>query len=773
MEQKRDAGELNLEKFFQIIKNYKWLIISLILVTTLFMFVKLYFTPSIYQSSSILEVKSKSKGTSPNDLLLNSFSFGSSAGKTEKETEILQTFPVNKKALEKVHLEVNYYKTEAYKDVEIYKNTPITIKNIKINNGDLIGKKFTIVPKQKGFSLRYPSSIKESIFSLLDDKNGVGSDKLFAYDKEIKNKDFSFIVHKNFDFKKSIKVKFNGNNRLVFDEIVRKNLKISQMSPDTPLIKISYEDNIPERASAYIDALVESFIDESINAKNEQNNKILTFINERLDSIRKELEDSESKLKNFKIKNKIVASSSQATSYIKKLADLEVQISENQLKEKLLENLIIFARHNQSLDSIAPSLVELHDKPTIALITSLQSLQLQESELRVEFTEKYPKLINLRRQILNIRKKIILNMKNLKSSVKAKNSFLVQKKRSLEQQIQYLPVKEKKMVNIKRGYEVSSSMYNYLLKKKTESELLIVSTLSDYKVLDKAHTLPKSIKPKRTLMMIASPLVGLLVGIVLAIMLQGFNTKINSKEELENLGDYPLLGVVPELNKKSVQLEVYNEKNSPFTESYRTLRSYLPKKDEEGLAKVILLTSIEANEGKTTITANLAAITQMAGSKSIILNLDLRKPNLHGYFDLRNNKGMSSYLSGEDTVQDIIFATKYTNLHVITSGPIPENPAELILSSRLTELLDILKKRYDYIFIDSAPVGLVSDTIHLMKLADLNLIVFREGKAEKSFVSVLENISEKNNLKNIGFILNHSSTKNSKDAYGYGYGYGK
>ncbi len=769
MEHKQDKGELNLEKFFKIIKRYKWLIISLTLIITLLMFIKLYFTPSIYQANGILEIKSKSKEATPNDLLLNAFSFGTNSGKTEREIEVLQTFPVNKKALEKVHLEVSYYRTEMYKDIEIYKNTPITISNIDIKNRELIGKKFTIIPKKRGFTLSYPSS---SIFSILDNEDELES-KVFNYDKEIKTKDFSFIVHKNFDFKEPIKVKFNGDSRLIFDEIVKKRLKISQISPDSPLIKISYEDNIPERASAYIDALMNSFIEESINVKNEQNNKILEFINERLDSIRKELENSETKLKDFKIKNKIVESSSQANNYIAKLADIEVQISENQLKEKLLENLIIFAQHNQILDSIAPSLAELNDKPTIQLIESLQALQLKEGELKVEYTDKFPKLINIRKQILNIRKKIILNMKNLKSSIKEKSSFLLEKKRKLEQQIQHLPIKEKKMVNIKRGYEVSSSMYNYLLKKKTESELLIVSTLSDYRVVDRAHTLHKPIKPKRTLIMIASPLAGLLIGVVLAIILQGFNTKINSKEELESLGDYPLLGIVPELNKKSVQLEVYSEKNSPFTESYRTLRSYLPKKDESGLAKVILLTSIEANEGKTTITANLAAITQMAGYKSIILNLDLRKPNLHTYFGLRNSRGMSSYLSGEDTIQDIIFATKYTNLHVITSGPVPENPAELILSPRLNELLDILKRRYDYIFIDSAPVGLVSDTIHLMKLADLNLVVFREGKAEKSFVSILKDISQKNNLKNIGFILNHSSRKNSKDTYGYGYGYGK
>ncbi len=764
MEQKKDDSELNLEKFFKIIKNYKYLILFLTLITTLLMFVKLYFTPSIYQASSILEVKTKSKGALPNDLLLNTLSFSGGTGKTEKEIEILQTFLVNKEALKKVNLEVSYYKTKDYRDIELYTDTPITIKNIKIYNEDFIGVKFTILPKKRGFSILLPLSIKEA--------EELNSDKVFAYNEEIKNKLFSFTIDKKYEFKEAIKVSLNGDNRILFEEVVKPKLKVSQMSPDTPLIKILYEDNIPQRATAYLNALMESFIEQSVNTKNEQNNKILTFINERLSSIRSELETSESKLENFKRKHKIVNSSSQATSYIKKLADLEVQISENQLKERLLQNLIIFARHNQSLDSIAPSLVELNDKPTIGLITSLQSLQLQEGELKVEYTDQFPKLINIRRQISNIRKKIILNIKNLKSSIKQKNRFLIQKKKKLEKKIQKLPVKEKQMVNIKRGYTVSSTMYNYLLKKKTESELLIVSTLSDYKIIDKAHALKNPIKPKKTLLMVASALIGLFIGILLSVILQGFNSKINSKEELENLGDYPLLGIVPELKKKSVQLEVYSEKNSPFTESYRTLRSYLPTKDERGLAKIILLTSIEANEGKTTITANLAAITQMAGSKSIILNLDLRKPNLHGYFGLRNNKGMSSYLRGEDTVQDIIFATKYTNLHVITSGPIPENPAELILSPRLPELLDVLKRRYDYIFLDSAPVGLVSDTIHLMKLSDLNLIVFREGKAEKSFVSVLQDISEKNNLKNIGFILNHSSAKNSKDTYGYGYGYG-
>ena len=161
----------------------------------------------------------------------------------------------------------------------------------------------------------------------------------------------------------------------------------------------------------------------------------------------------------------------------------------------------------------------------------------------------------------------------------------------------------------------------------------------------------------------------------------------------------------------------------------------------------------------------------MAGYKSIILSLDLRKPTLHNYFDLSNEKGMSSYLMGEDSIQDIIFATKHTDLHVITSGHVPNNPSELILSNKLTELLELLKTRYDYIFIDSAPIGLVSDNIHLMKLADQNLLVVRENYAEESFLSSLDNIIQKNQLQNIGLVLNRSKSKTK--SYGYGYGYGK
>lgn len=771
MEKNINNDELNLEKLYTIIGKYKWLIIIFILIATILMFTKLYFTPSTYISKSILEIKSSSKPKMPNDILLSALSFGGS-GKVEKEIELLKTFLVNAKALDKVDLSVQYFEIESYKDIESYKTSPIKVEDITLFNENIIGKKITLHPYKNYFTLSVENSLKDTILQFFTPEKYIelDSNKKHYYGKNIKNDFFKLTVNKNKYFNQETKFTLCGSSRMIYDKIIKKSLQIQQINPDAPLIEISYTDHIPKKADDYINALSLSFIAMSVKTKNEQNNKVLTFINEQLDKTKDTLQSSENKLERYKVNHKIIEPSIQAKKYIEKLSELEIKLSENMLKQKLIKNLLSFARTNRNLDAIAPSLMELNDKPTLQLIATLQSIQLQESNLKTELTDQHPKLMTVRKQMQHINNKIIYNLKNLKSLIIQKNTSLLSEKVIYESKIESLPREEKNIVNINRDYKVSSNMYNYLLKKKTENELLIVSMLADYKIIDKAYTAQKPIKPKKALMMIVAPLIGLLFGIIFATILNGLNKKISTKEDLEALIDFPILGIIPKLQQKVVGLETYNNPNSPFTESYRSLRSNLPAK-EEGRAKIIVITSTVAGEGKTTVTSNLAAVCQMANYKSIILNLDLRKPTLHKHFDLNNNKGMSSYLEGKDTIQDIIFATKHTNLHIITSGPIPDNPSELILSNRFSELLDVLKTRYDYIFIDSAPIGLVSDAISIMKIADSNLVVFSENHAEKSYADSIKNMAEKNHLRNIGLVLNKSSSKNNK-SYGYGYGYG-
>ena len=768
MSNSKSNDEFNLEKFYTMLVKHKWLIIIIMLLSTILMAMNLYFKPSTYRTNSIIEIKSKSKSASPNDFLLNALSMGSS-GKVEKEIEILRTYLVQKDALERVNFQVSYFKNRDYRKIELYNNSPISLKKIAVLDKHYLGKDFILTPKKNGFTLQLKESIiKRFIFNA---HAIIDNNKLYRYDEPITTEAFEFTVHQNRQFSDPIIFHLNGTNREIYDKMMQKKLNISQINQAAPLINISFDDTIPKRAENYVNAIMESFINQSINSKNEQSNKILAFINGKLDEIRSELQHSENKLEDFKVAHNVIAPLTQSKKFIEKLSEIEIELSENSLQQKLVTNLLTFARNNKNLDAIAPSLMQLNDKPTLQLITTLQSLQITKANLLTELTEAHPKVITVKKQMQHIRQKIIYNIKNLRALIQQQSKSLEAEKRSYEAKIQKLPTKEKNLVNMQRDYKVSSTLYNYLLKKKTESELLIVSTLSDYKIIDKAHTIEKEVKPKRTLMMVVAPLIGLFLSVIFSTILESLNSKISNKKELLSVTDLPLYGIIPELKKKELKVEIFDEKNIHFTESYRSLRTNLPIKKANGEANIIVITSTIAEEGKTTITANLAGVCQMAGNKSIILNLDLRKPTLHTYFNLSNQKGMSSYLAGKESIQDIIFATKYTDLHVITSGPVPSNPSELILSSRLNELLDILKQRYDYIFIDSAPIGLVSDSLVLMKRADMNLVVFRENYAEKSFIESLHNLIEKNRLNNIGLVLNRSKSKNSRNEYGYGYGY--
>ena len=763
--------EMNLEKLFNTIKIYKWLIIGLTFLSTLFMALNLYFTPSVYVSTTILEKTKEQKGIQA-DLLLSSFTMGASA-KVAREIELLKTFSINNEALKKVNFQTRFYLHKHYKNIEIFENVPIEITNIEVFNQQILNREMILSSKNGGYTLELKTSLKDKLFNFFfsDSLFSIDSEKVYALNELIDLKYFRFMITQKSFITEPIHFMICGDNRKVYDKTISKNLTVVQLQEKTPLILISYQDTVPLRANAYIDALSQSFIEQSILLKNQQNNKIIAFIDEQLDAIRGTLKKSENKLENYQVLNKVIQPSIQAKSYIKELSNIEIKISENKLKKRLVDNLISVTKNSTSLDSIAPSLMELNDVASIQLVKTLQNLQMKEDEYTTEYTDEFPKLRSIRKQIYYIRQKILANIKNLKRNIISKSSSLYREKQSYEKKLDSLPTKEKKVVNIKRDYQVSSTMYNYLLKKKTENQLIVVGTLSDYRIIDVAHNSEKPIKPKRALLMIVAPLIGLLLGIILAVIFQGLNKKIMDRKDVEGLTDYSIYGIIPKIKKKFIGLEVFNAPHSPFTESYRSLRNNIQIKERHDRANIILVSSLIAGEGKSTTVANLSSVFQMAGYKSIVLSLDLRKPTLHTYFNLSNDVGISGYLKGDNSINEIIFTTKHENLHIIPSGPIPINPSELILSNRLKELIALLESQYDYIFIDTAPIGLVSDSIYLMKQADLNLIVLRENYAEKTFIQEMENILEKNRVENVGLILNASLSRNTNNAYGYGYGY--
>jgi len=770
-------NEINLKELFNTLLKYKWSILLITLTFTLLTYIYLYFKPSIYRSSSLIEVKSNvQKQVEEGAFLDDRSSSTKGEEKIDKEIELLQTFYINNKVLNKVNLQTQYFIDYKHKKVEIYENIPIKIKNITIFGQDAIGKIITIVPVKNGFYLKVSKSIFQkyinkirSLFISNDKKLfTLNEKKLYKYNMPIETKYFELTIQRLHKFENPIYFILHGNNRQVFD-IFKKSLIISQVSQEAPLIKVEFEDTVPKRADEYTNNLINIFVEQSIEDKSKKFSQLIDFINKQLIQIKKELNTYETKLEDYQKEHQAIQPSLQGGRFISEISKIENEISEYKLKEKLISNILLLTKSSNNIDTISSSLAKLEDRPTLALINKLQEVQIKEEELRAKYSSLHPSLRPIRKQIHHIQKSIMQNVKNLKLRITQKINSLNKLKKSYNKKLNQLPTKERKLIGLKRDYEVTSRIYDLLLKKKSETEIAKVATQSNYRVIDHAHNMGIPVRPKRLLVFIIGVLLGLIFGILQALTRNILDDKINSKKELEELTNLPLYGILPNIKKKNIKIEVLADPKSPYAEAHRSLRTNLQFTQNTNKAHVILITSTIMGEGKSTTVANLSAIFNLAGYKCVVINLDLRKPTLHKFFNVDNSIGMSTYLSGRSKIEDIIVPTDYEGLDVITSGPIPPNPSELIMTDKMQELIDELKEEYDYIFIDSAPLGLVTDTMNLMPYADINLIIFRENYALKSFAKDLNSLVERHDLKHIGLVLNGSDM--SSGSYGYGYGY--
>jgi len=766
------SQELTFKDIINILKKYKWSILIITILTSLLSYTYTYFKTPVYQSYSIIKVKSN-KTVNSDDIINSTISTTNSKDVLE-EISLLKTFKINSKALDNVDFKTRYFIEKDYKKIEIYnEELPIEISETEILDGEILGRTLTIFPTQNSYSIKYDipyqAKIKQKVFQ--SKPFFFEEMKNLNYGESVNNTYFKFRLKKKYNFNKPIYVLLGGEKRDIFEQQIRHNLNIVQLEKDTSLIKISFEDTIPKRANHYVDSLTKSFIDYSIENKNTQNNQTLKFITEELENIKKELKQSELNLESHQVTKNIVEPSVQAGIYIKNLSDIDIEISENKLKKKLVMNLINFVRNNYNLDAIAPSISKLDDENTLRLITKLQDEQLIEEELIQEYTDEYPKLKSTRKQINNIRNKIIDNLQSLQTNIDYENENLTKRKNSYEKDMETLPSKERELVNIKRNYEVKSSMYEYLLKKQAENKIVQLATFSDYQIIDNAYNNNIPIKPKKTFTLVIGIILGLILGLILAFFRHTKNHYIHNKNELENLTSLPIYGTIPYYKQKKYAINVHKEVKSPFSEAYRTLRTNLQFMSQEAKGTTILLTSTIPNEGKSTTAANLATILEMAKYKTVVINFDLRKPTLHKFFDTPNDKGVSNYLGGQYKLKDIIVTTEFANLDIIPSGSTPIDPSELILSKELPKLFIELKELYDYIIIDTAPIGIVNDTKLLMQYCDLNLIIVREDYAKKEFITTLEEMIDKHNFKNIGLLLNASKAKGGEYGYGYSYEY--
>jgi len=726
-------------ELFKRVLPYKWSIIFISIIFMILAKVYLYFIPSVYESYAIIKVKINENKVDSQDLLRDSLFKTNTVG-INQEMAILQTYQINQKALEKVDFRVQYFKEEKYRKIEIYKNVPFEIKNIKNLDSKVINKLIKITPFKEGFSI------------YIKDHNDTG---IYAYDEQVETAYFSATIYKEESFTHPLYIKLHGSKRHIYESIVKSSLSVSQLKLETNLIKVAFKDTIPERANRYLDALVDVYINRSIKKKDSINSKILAFLDERLAITKEKLDVAENELQKYQSENQSVDPSIKSKDSFARLSDIDLQLSELKLKEQLVNNLLVFMKHNRNLDSIAPTLLEFNAQSTLKLINDIQALQLKEDDLLVEFTDKYPPLMRLRKRIRSMKKQIRLNIKNLHSTVVFKRKRLVKEKQKYEQLLTILPKKEKNLIHFKRNYEVNSKTYNYLLEKKSENELVQVATRSDYEAVDKAYNSMVPIKPKRLAVVILFAILGFGLGVLLALIHSFSKKKIEQQKDIEMVTRLPFYGRIP-LYKKHIR------ETSAIEDAYRQLAINLQFSKKENEGNIVLFTSPSRGEGKTSTLSNLMSIFKQTKYKSILIDLDMKQPTLHQYFNMDlQYSGMSTFLSKRDNLGNIIFTTNFPNLDIITAGPIPPNPAELLLSPYIEGLFQILKERYDYVFIDACSFTDIPEIINVMKFTDKNLLVLRENITQKEDLAHFETEIKRMGLSNIGLVFK-STIKGSK-----------
>lgn len=751
-----EEDEIDIKEVFRTIHRYRYMILLLVIAFTLASSYYAYFQTNVYKASATVEVglDQRSSGGGQ-DILAMAMDPGSMNADTEMD--IIKSRFLSEKALEKVNFPHRYYTTRRFKEVELYKESPF---QVGMNKG--YGVSFDFTPVDEG---NYHLTVKEA-----KDKHGKiwSYDKTLPYGKEIITEHFHLNIVKTKE-PQDAQYRFVIVDPEKLGSIVQEDVSVSQKSKYSSMLEISYEDNVPLRAQEFANALSEAYIQQNIEKKTQEATRKLTFIDKQLKLITENLKGSAIKLEEFKKTSNTVSLSVKAENIIRQMSEYETKLAEISIEEEMLLNLYTQVESGKNLENVAIGGLDKYGSALSDIVKQLQDAIIQKKILRENYTELHLEVSKLSKTIEQLKKVLVATIKSLKESSQERKRSLEKSITQQQDLLNTLPADERMYGQLQRKFVVNEKIYSYLLEKRSETEIIKASTVSKNRVIDKALTPEFPIKPKKGLIVLVGLIMGLILGIALAFLREFLDDRIKEEEDVTKVTNVPVLGLIPHIKGDNDKIQVFVSPKSALAESFRNLRTNLQFMAKHRHAHVIAITSTVGAEGKTTTCINLGGIMSMAGKKTVILNLDMRKPTLHQKFRLQNKKGMSTLLSGHTALGEVIQHTEYEHLDIITSGPVPPNPSELIQSVLMEKILEKLREVYDVIILDTPPIGLVTDARTLMHFADTSIYVLRVDYSKKSFLRSVEKLSGEK-IPGLSILLN--DVKMNRGSYGYGYGYG-
>ena len=548
----------------------------------------------------------------------------------------------------------------------------------------------------------------------------------------------------------------------------QKDITVALHKKESNIITLSTKSALPERDKALLHQIIEQYNLNAIVDKNMLATNTAAFIDERLSIITKELGEAEEAVSDYKQQNNIADISTQANLFLhassaeqRAMAEIETQLS-------LVEYIDEFLRDDTKRNSLIPSNIGLSDASLASGLTEYNALQLQRMRILRTATEDNPVIEQMNAQLASMRENIIETIGSVRESLKIRQRSLQAQDTKFNRQIKNAPEQEREYVRVVRQQQIKERLYVYLYEKREENALMLAATAMPAKILDMPQRDVRSQSPKLSKLLILCFLLGLVFPAVLLYLIVLFNDTIDDAKEFEQRINAPMLGQLVQ-NSRNAHIAIHEGESTVSAELFRLIRTnlrfILPA---EAKNPVILVTSGINGDGKSYVSSNTALSLAILGKKVVLVGLDIRKPMLANYFGLRDKGRLTDYLAEpEVSIDDIIVPSgEHRNLDLIPCGTIPPNPAELLQTERVDELFAELRKRYDYIIVDTAPVALVSDTYHLDRIADMTIFVCRYKYTPAEMIDYINNMIAQKRMHNVACVLN--GVKSMRAGYGYG-----
>ena len=776
-----DDKEIDIQELlFKYLIHWPWFV-GAVIVCLISAYIYLYVATPVYNISATVLIKDDKKGGSSNNVAgldeLGLSGLITSSQSIDNEIEVLRSKTLVKEVVNYLNLYVTYQDDDQIPSKELYKTSPVQV-NMTPQEAEKLKTKVVIemvLHPQGSLDVNVKMEDKEiqkhfeKLPAMLPTNQGTLS--FFQTTDSIsskKNEEVGSPVQDMRHITATISQPMNVARRYC------ENLSIEPTSKTTSVVTVSLKNSSLQRGQDFINQLLEMYNRNTNNDKNEIAQKTAEFIDERIGIISKELGSTEADLETFKRDAGITDLSSDAQIALTGNAEYEKKQVENRTQISLVEDLKKYLGHNEY--EILPSNVGLKDITLAAQIDRYNEMLIERKRLLRTSTENNPAIINLDTSIRATKANVQATLEGTLQGLFITKADLDREAKRYMRRISDAPGQERQYVSIARQQEIKAGLYLMLLQKREENAIMLAATANNAKIIDDAIADVIPVSPKRSIIYLAALCLGIVIPVVVIYMIDLTKFKIEGRADVEKLTSVPIAGDIPltdEKNTKEGSIAVFENQNNLMSETFRNIRTNIQFMLQNN-KKVILVTSTVSGEGKSFTSANLAISLSLLGKKVVIVGLDIRKPGLNKVFNLSSKeKGITQYLANPemDLMSLVQLSDVNRNLYILPGGTVPPNPTELLARDGLDKAIEILKKNFDYVILDTAPIGMVTDTLLIGRVAELSAYVCRADYTHKAEYTLINELFHEQKLPNLCTIINGVDLKKRK--YGYYYGYGK